>query len=59
MPVADGLPASPAQSGGCALQWMRQAGLWSAADDHEILVRYGPQALSDQWYCCKVQPWRS
>lgn len=51
MPVADGIPAKPARS--CQLQWMREAGLWSAADDAAVILRYGPGALDDHWYCCR------
>ena len=43
---------------GCQLQWMREHGLWSAADDAVIIARYGPTALEGHWFCCVAQPWR-
>ena len=59
MPVPDGTPAEPTPASSCQLQWMRQTGMWAAADDAAVILRYGPDALDDHWYCCRAQPWRS
>ena len=51
--------AAPPQSSDCPVQWLRDNGLWSAADDAVIRARYGPGALDNHWFCCVAEPWRS
>jgi hypothetical protein len=44
----------------CRLEWLRENGLWSAADDAIVIARrYGADALDSHRYCCVAQPWRT
>ncbi|XTP33126.1 hypothetical protein ACORG1_22940 [Mycobacterium sp. TJFP1] len=57
MRVAEGAAALTPTAPDCLLDWMRRAGLWSAADDAAVIARYGPGALDGHWWCCVAQPW--